>query len=753
MVDGGTGGSGGSAGGGAGGGAPDTHDGGLCTDTWEGYGQTFFATNCTGCHVHDHSNFVTQSVVQAENDLITTRVASGVMPQGATLPEEEKQRLLLFMACGAPSQPVDAGSTFEAVTARAAVAKVKNILVGLPPTDAEVAAVTNDSKALNGLITEWMKLPQYTEKMKVFFELAFQQTQITSANFVDLITNQGLGTGAAIPMLVQNIRESFARTVLALDAEGRPFTDAFTTHRLMMTPALMELYAFLDARHMDNAGKVIDDWAKANPKLTLTLQNKAGAVAIEDSVNPDSPNYLHFYDADVGKLPYAPQDSACQTDPIVMPANSYAIHFILYGAVAGHPNPAGGNCPQRAGTLAGVQLTQADFTTWKMVTMRPPSGGEATTVFFNVPALRTSTELVLRTPRPGFFSTPGFQANWPTNQSNQMRVTVNQALIVATGMQVDGLDATPSPTTPGLDEAHAAETACFSCHRLLDPTRAILSSSYSWFYNQATDANLMKEKGIFQFQGVTKNVNSIDDFGSTLANHPAMPAAWAQKLCNYVNSAPCATNDPEFKRVVAAFASSNYDWATLVRELLASPMVTNLSQTATNAAQGEVIAVSRRDHLCAALNARLKLDDVCGQTLKLGVKTGAGQVPQIVSGMPSDGYGRGATEPVLPNNPTLFYRAGLENICASVATLLIDAAVKPDQPNATHWVSTAPDAAIDDFTSLIIGLTPSDPRSAQVKTLLKSHFTEAQKTGTKTDALRSTFVTACLSPTFIGVGL
>ena len=37
-------------------------------------------------------------------------------------------------------------------------------------------------------------------------------------------------------------------------------------------------------------------------------------------------------------------------------------------------------------------------------------------------------------------------------------------------------------------------------------------------------------------------------------------------------------------------------------------------------------------------------------------------VPEIVSGLPSDGYGRGATMPVLPNAPTLFYRAATENI-------------------------------------------------------------------------------------------
>ena len=33
-----------------------------------------------------------------------------------------------------------------------------------------------------------------------------------------------------------------ARTVLAFVANGQPFTDAFTSHQLMMTPAMMEFF-------------------------------------------------------------------------------------------------------------------------------------------------------------------------------------------------------------------------------------------------------------------------------------------------------------------------------------------------------------------------------------------------------------------------------------------------------------------------------------------------------------------------------
>lgn len=727
---------------------------GACGDRWEDYGQPTFATACASCHEHDHSALATRAGVLAEATLIAQRVAAGQMPKGAPMSQADRQRLLDFVACGAPAAAANKPIAFEPVSAAAAVAKAKNLLVGLPPDATEISAVQKDPAALQQIVASWQALPQYKVKMQQFFALAFQQTQISAADFVDLIPPNGVN-GQATAMLAQNARESFARTVLQLDAEGKPFADAFTTHRYMLTPALLELLAMVDARHADNAGKIVDDWAAAHPGAKITVGLAAGPVPIAQTIDPKSPNFLHFYDADLAKLNYP--DAVCQTDPIVLPASGIAIHDLLYGRIDGHkaPNPAGGpqvQCPPRGGTLAGTQLQASDFSSWRMVTIRAPQPGEATTLFYDLPSLRAATELVVRTSRVGFFTTPGFEANWTTNQSNQFRVTVNQAVIVATGMQYDGLDATPSPQTPGLDTVHAADSACAACHRLLDPTRAIFSATYSWFYNQATDPQLQAQKGLFLFRGVSHPVASLDDFAAVLAAHPAMPAAWAQKLCTYLNSAPCQPDDPEFQRIVGDFKQSG-SWSQLVRAMASSPLVTRMANTQTYAAQGEVVAVARRDHLCAALSARLGLRDPCGQVLALGQNSGIGAVPAIASGLPSDGYGRGATVPVLPNAPTLFYRAGVENICALLAAKVIDAKADANQPEARQWSSKSPDAAIDDFTALLVGLAKTDPRWQPVRALLAQHFQDAQKSASKTDALRSTFVAACLSPTLLGVGL
>src|SRR5437899_2934580 len=82
-----------------------------------------------------------------------------------------------------PARCVDA----DAVPGRPAtyVAKIKNVLLGLAPTDDEVRQVQADPAQLKTLIGGWMQHPAYQEKMKRFFELAFQQTQISAADFAD----------------------------------------------------------------------------------------------------------------------------------------------------------------------------------------------------------------------------------------------------------------------------------------------------------------------------------------------------------------------------------------------------------------------------------------------------------------------------------------------------------------------------------------------------------------------------------------
>lgn len=191
-------------------------------------------------------------------------------------------------------------STFESVEPNVYVAKVKNLLLSLPPNDDEIASITADPTQLKALITSWQQLPQYSQKMRRFFELAFQQTQVSVADFADQSYPQPLVFNTTTtPLLVQNAEQSFARTMLGLVAQGQPWTQSMTTPSLMLTTALKEFYAFLDVWEVDDNGKVTDGFKQANPSLTLYVGASSGPIALTDSLDPSSANYMRFYDADV----------------------------------------------------------------------------------------------------------------------------------------------------------------------------------------------------------------------------------------------------------------------------------------------------------------------------------------------------------------------------------------------------------------------------------------------------------------------
>jgi hypothetical protein len=578
-----------------------------------------------------------------------------------------------------------------------------------------------------------------------FFQLAFQQTQIVANDFLDQVYAQIGHNPHTTPLLLQNLQESFARTVLELTSTGHPLTEAMTTHQVMMTTATKELYAFLDTVEIDNDGLILDRYRATHRNVPITIEAAQGPIPLAESLDPASPNYMHWYDPDVANA--YPDLPNCQRDPIVITPVAISLHYLFLGTIDSFKIPGNFLCPRVPGSASGAQFTATDFSDWTMVTVRQPKDGEPPTAFYDLPALRAARELVLSVPRVGFFSTPAFFANWPTNVSNQMRAPLHQALIVATGKAIEGGDPTAAPGSPGLDGAHATQEACLGCHRTLDPTRSIFAATWSWHYRRQQSPQWQAQPGMFAFGGVVAPVKTIEDFGAVLAKHPLVAPGWTQKLCYYARSAACDEKDPEFLRIVQLFRASNHSWNVLVKALMTSALVTHAAPTQT-AGAGETVAIARRDHLCAALNARLGLEDACGQ------RAGAeGEVPLIVSGLPSDAYARGAVAPLLPNLPTLFFRAGLENLCEHVATQVIDAPASTG--SGSRWSSGDPQTAITGFVSQVMALPAGDPRAEPARALLAEHFASAsaQPGITATQALQSTFVVACLSPSTVSIGL
>ncbi len=666
----------------------------------------------------------------------------------------------------------DGGSTFDGETgtpypfradpAEVYVAKVKNILVGLAPTQAEIDTVKGAppdqvSSKLKALIDAWVALPAdpntglspYETKMLRFFELAYQQTQIAFTDVADQVnkmSNPLTNNTAYRDLLMQNIEESFARTMLMLSEQGRPMSEAMTTTQFAMTSALAEFYAFLDAYQANDAPNSIKD-RLANPLQPVYVTS--ASVPTADATNPSNKNFMHWTNPNIKKDPIA-----CDDAPFKLTADN--VQYIVTGSVPGFKV---GNtmCSGVVGSdLSYSQFGANEFNDWRLVNVRlPKSGSEPVTQFWDIPTLKKATELVLQVPRVGFFSTPAFFANWPTNDSNQMRVTMNQTFIVSTGAQIDGTDTTIPNMTPGLDTTHAGNSQCRGCHQILDPSRSILTSTYSWFYHNQDDPTIQKEPGYFVFQGQQGPMATVYDLGQHLATHPMVAAAWAQKYCMYANSTACDPTDPEFQRVVSVFATSQLSWPVLVRELLSSPLTTNAVATQTTSTTvGETIALERRDHLCAALSARLGWVDICGD--KVGVvgrpKTLLA-AKAIFEGLPSDSYGRGSVTPNLPTNPSLLFRAAVEDICEVIAPLVIDATAPP--AGVKQWKSTSQttvDAAIKEFVSLLLAVESKDARYDPLVSALTGVYNDTKSQGVSL-ALQSAFVTACTAPSGVSMGL
>lgn len=680
---------------------------------------------------------------------------------------------------------------FEPVDPRVYVAKVKNLMLGLPATEEEIAAVTADPAALRGMVDAWFVKPEAQAKLGTFFQKAFQQTQISQNDFFDQLSVDNL---TALPVFTQ-AQESMSRTALKTIAEAKPFTDTVTTHTFMMTPMLMSMYLALDQAQVDDANKQTMSlpmpdgtlattqgiWVTYRPPVDPTampvVQNP---IPLSETMDPKSPNFMHFATTtpfkcsmpqldETGHVIVDAMGNAMKSD-VTYNQRKYLTVSAGFLALLGFAprnfinDPADKDGPPTVtipedvlpekkplyqyNCNGGVAFTAPSVTAqdviWRPVTVRAPNAGEKLTPFYDLVTLRQANEIVVRTPRVGFFSTPAFFANWTTNNSNQHRDTLNQALIVALGRSINPVDkGTSTVLDNGKDGQHSDPTSpCYSCHQTMDPMRNVFRQAYTYSYHSQHDPAQVFSTASFDYLGQKSALTSFDDFAKALITHPLYASASAQKLCYYANSSGCTEEDPEFKRVVKAFTDSNYDYHTLVLELLSSPLVTGASDTKTWRTVGETVSIARQDHFCAALTSRLQLTT----SLCVGITDNTTKIA-VTNNIPLDGYLRGAEAPALSTAQTPFYRGATESLCAYAAGLTVD-------KTKSRYDSTKKDSAITDFVANIMGLTAEDPNSATATQLLKDHYDAAiAAKASPTDALKSTFIVACLAPTSVAIGL
>jgi len=616
---------------------------------------------------------------------------------------------------------------------------------------------------MRNLVNAWSATPEFREKMIFFFRNTFQQQGFIAAEDfkLQLLTNGGFDFGSnqigddAYVRLLQNLEDSFALTAWQLIVDGRPFSEVLTTNRFMMTNALKSLYLQIE---MPN------DRARGATPLAWKVDSGALPIPIEDTLNPASPNYMTFSD----ELPVAVRTARtpnCQGVAGMINAftGNGRIFQRLLGYVPQLQDAAGVTvCADHA---AKPYFTADDVNVWSWVTVRPLNAGETKLLAYDLPNIRKATELGLGLPRFGFYTTPSFLALWNTNDSNQHRVTANQALLVALGQSFTSASSITPISTPGLDSAHSVNgTECYGCHKSLDPLRQFWATQMD--YNDRNDFPARASNGVpanvrpttvggtFAFGNVNAAGANMAAFGPMLLqvvdpdSITRFAISMTQQLCFFANSSACAETDPEFRRIAQAFQASNYSFKTLIGELFASPLVTAASNTLTFGMNGVTVSISRRDQLCSSLSTRLARADLCALVTPVPT-TAQAATAKIATSLAADTFSRGEEFPITATEPTLFHRAASEMLCENIAAQAVD-------PTGGGGVYAGAQfaAGIDDMAIRIMGYPASDPHHAQAVQILTSHYQAVLATkATATNSLRSTFALACESPTSLSFGL
>ncbi len=629
---------------------------------------------------------------------------------------------------------------------------MKNVLTGLPPSDAELATGKTPG-GLKTLIGTWMGTPEFQDKLILFFQNTFQQSQLAVLDFEFQLRKRpgafdlayDIFGDSAYPKLFQNMKESFARTAIAFVTAGRPMSDLLTTDEFMLTTALKSLYMQIEAPY---------DIHSLNWKF-----NHGTRPALSETLDPNSPNYVTFgYEAPTTTTgrKFTGTCAGDATKVSTCPGNTLLFQMLI-GSM---PRDTNNNsmCTSNAGCMEHAikpYFTAEDLSDWQLVKIV----NGTPLMPWDLPALRASGKsLNSKIPRVSFFSTPAFFAVWNTNDSNQHRVTANQAMLGAIGLGYTNADSAIKlpPTTTAIDGEHALDgSACYGCHKSLDPLRQFWGNSFD--YNDKQFTGKSAGPASFGYANVSSNGKTLADFGGFLKQVTdeqvtgnalsRFALEMTQKLCFFANSSKCDETDPEVRRVAQAFETSSFKFDVLVSELFSSALVTNAEATKTNQEYGATVSILRRDQFCQALSNRLAVPDIC--EIALPTPTGVTSAMNRLAGaLPADSFSRGVAAPVTPSDPSLFFRAASELLCEAVAAKVVDSGAN------ARFVSTDVAAGIEGLVTTLMGVPASDPRHQAAVIVLTSHFNDAKASGaTATNALRSTFSAACQSAPSLALGI
>jgi hypothetical protein len=623
---------------------------------------------------------------------------------------------------------------FVPLPRESALAKVKDFLTGLAVTPEEQRLYLGHPLALGDLVDQWMQTPEYAAREQAIFHQLFQQeTSVDNlAEHLDINVNRVSGMDdRADGRFLPSIPDAFTLTVTDLVAAERPFTEVLTTHTFMLNVPQMVTLAYLDAAPRDDEGGNLTSWlSQKYPDLTLSTAWTGTQIPINQTLNPDSPNFMKFWlsEAPTGNCVDPNTQSYTGRNALV---NAYQLLFQV--------------APGNLGCSMGAKVFTDDDWTLRPITIRKADAGEEPATFFDLNALRGTDELVLASDRVGFFTTLGFSANWMTNDSNQHRVNANQTLIVGMGRTFNPADAFTPTDGATVDEGHATPgTTCYACHKDLDPLRDFLRQSYSYSGMGRLTSEMDEIPGTAYFSVDGSDPvegNGVSDLAAAMAAHPRFAAAWTEKLCALANAGACDENDPELERIAAVFVDSGYDFRAMVRELFSSPVITFQARTDTWDQYGGVVPPVTQDRFCVRMSERLGIADLCNLAGGLAAPAGIQKrIRALADGVPPVAFGRAMVMPIVTTAPDVFSVASIEHICQIVAEQWYGTG------DGMLWAPDEREQVLDHLVAQVMGIPVSDERSAPLRAILDDHWDQALDDGaTDVDALRSTFMTACSS--------
>jgi hypothetical protein len=519
----------------------------------------------------------------------------------------------------------------------------------------------------------------------------------------------------------------------------------------MLNVPLMALLAHMDSRPANDLNQRIPSWLeKAYPDAAVTYV-KDRTIPWTDSIDPASPDYLHF------SVAAAPDGNLrlCG-DALDQTYTGFRAFDQIWLSELGLP----GNDFCWSTSPQPPMFTDEDRA-FRPITIRLARNGESRTLFWDVAALRKTSELVLGVEYTGFLGSLGFLGTYTTNDSNEYRVTTNQALIVALGQTFTAANATIPADDSNLDEAHVTPgTACYGCHRTLDPMRDFYRQSYTYLGSQRTAAKgneTVPATASFSTSDGDESTpisgHGVADFAKALSEHADYAGAWTRKICGLANALPCAADDPELAAAAEAFQKSGFDFKVLLRGVLSSASVTYAGETATSRETGMSVGIALQDDFCRRLENRLGIVDACAAD---GVLDAPGNIRNEIRGyaasIPGIVYGRGDVEPDMPTLPSQFSTAAAERLCERLAGRFFGSGAGVTA--APLFTPAQRKDALDAFVHRLMGVSETDPRAGDILAVLNEHWDEVVEGGSSPSlALQSTFVLSCTSPLTTGIGL